>query len=190
MRWAEWEEYKRSLLAGLREERLIGYLDPGAESFLELLNRPALVVTTSSCTGRITVVEGEWHWLRENARIVFKTHDPVTREELERAAKRFSERLWVKLTGPILHLRTPSLRCAAKLLSHARSSGFKHSGIISLSSRGHTVELMSGVQLALPLLGGDLGELAEILNRALLEGRRRLGELTAKVSSDPGACEP
>lgn len=149
-KWAKWEEYKRSLLAGLREERLIGYLDPGAERYLELLNRPHLVVTTSSCIGRVTVIEGEWHWLREDARIVFKTHEPVSAGELERVARRFEGRLWAKLTGPILHLRTPSLRSAAKLLSHARSSGFKHSGIISLSSRGHTVELMSAVQLAPP----------------------------------------
>ncbi|MCS7107140.1 MAG: hypothetical protein NZ902_03440 [Acidilobaceae archaeon] len=190
MRLSEWEEYKGRLLVQLREERLIGYLDPGAERYLELLNSPRLVVTTSSCIGRITVVEGEWHWLREGARIVFKTHDPVSPEELERVARRFRGRLWVKLTGPIFHLRTPSLRCASKLLSHARSSGFKHSGVISLSPRGHTVELMSGVQLALPLLDRELGELAGILNGALEEGRRRLDELASRISRDPGACEP
>ncbi|MCX8195596.1 MAG: hypothetical protein N3F67_00705 [Acidilobaceae archaeon] len=189
MRLAEWERYKKSLTSQLREERLIGYLDPGAERYLELLNRPLLIATTSSCTGRITVIEGEWHWLRDEARIVFKTHEPVSEEELRRVRSRFSGRLWLKLTGPIVHLRTPSLRCAARVLSHARASGFKHSGLISLSKRGHTVELMSGVQLAFPLLSLPEG-LAALLNEALLEGRRRLWELSRRVAEDPGPCEP
>jgi len=36
----------------LLEERLIGYLDPGAEKFLKPINEGGLT-TTSSCTGRI-----------------------------------------------------------------------------------------------------------------------------------------
>ena len=195
----QWLKFKRALLERVWEDRLIGYLDPGAERFLEALNKPKLLVTTSSCTGRITVVEGLWHWEREEARVLYKTHDPIDVETLWKHATRpFAANVWLKVTGPIIHFRTPSLRCASKLLQHARSSGFKHSGLISIDPvEGHTVEVMSGVQLMIPLRRdgvtiidrSSLEKLAAMANEALLEGRRRLETLSAKLSLDPGGCE-
>lgn len=197
---SRWLKFKSTLLERIWEDRLIGYLDPGAERFLEVFNKPTLLATTSSCTGRITVIEGLWHWEREEARILYKTHDPIDVGVLRRHSSRsFAPSIWLKVTGPIIHFRTPSIRCASKLLQHARSSGFKHSGLISIDPRGgHTVEVMSGVQLMIPLKregvmvvsNSSLEELVSLANEALLEGRRRLEILASRISYELVECEP
>lgn len=194
----EWLKVKGEALKAIWEDRVIGYLDPGAEKFLYLLNKPALIATTSSCTGRITIVEGRWHWERGGARVVYKTHESLERRVLEsHLAKSYYGDLWLKVTGPIIHLRTPRLLCAHHIIKHARVSGFKHSGIISLDNvRGHVVEVMSGVQLMVPLKRGGrlllnvepLENIVSMANEALKEGRGRLETLASKVSSEPGPC--
>jgi tRNA wybutosine-synthesizing protein 3 len=72
-----------------------------------------------------------------------------------------------------------------EVLEIAREAGLKHSGILSLSSKGIIVELMSGVRLTILLRDGDvrvveddrLGEVVSVANEALLEGKKRLDAL-------------
>ncbi len=173
------------------EERLIGYLDPGAERYLERFNATPRAWTTSSCLGRITVVEARYHWLRRGARVVYKTHDPITPGELEKVMSRGFQDLWLKVTGPIVHFKVETQSCAFSILRAARASGFKHSGIISGGSE-LTVEVMSSASFQAPLrLGGidlyrgqALGLLADLANETLLEGRSRLDRLATLFNED------
>jgi len=174
----------------LREERIIGYLDPGAEEILARLNSRPSLWTTSSCTGRITIVEGSFHWERDDARIVYKTHDPLSLEELLRVLGRPFSDLWLKVTGPIIHFQTPSSDCAFTLLEAARRAGFKHSGVIS-SGEVYTVEVVAPTRIDAPLriewrdvysLDG-LPSLVAKANAALEEGRRRLNRLAVNVEN-------
>ena len=195
-----WGDVKRDAANSVFVERDVGYLDPGIAPILESLNSVPLLATTSSCIGRIALVEGERHWGRdEDARIVYKTHGTLRVEDLYRVAGRGFRDLWLKATGPILHVRTPSLECALHLLSHARRAGFKHSGIISMGSPGGiVVELTAAPQLYAPLIVGgrrlyrldhsSLEALVETANRTVEEGRRRLYHLAESDSRDPGAC--
>ncbi|MEM1873498.1 MAG: hypothetical protein QXS85_04485 [Acidilobaceae archaeon] len=185
------------MLGELLDERIVGYLDPGAEALIEALNKPPLLLTTSSCIGRITVVEGEEHWSRRRARVVYKTHDPITVEEVSRVLRRGFESLWLKVSGPIVHFRTLRLSCAFYALSAARRHGFKHSGVVSKHPRlGYAFEVMSSVQMIAPLRlrGVDLvsEEALELLvseSNALLEkSRRRLDALARELSQNPGFC--
>ncbi|MGC9210128.1 MAG: tRNA(Phe) 7-((3-amino-3-carboxypropyl)-4-demethylwyosine(37)-N(4))-methyltransferase [Acidilobus sp.] len=178
-------DFRRVLL----EERLVGYLDPGAERYLIPINE-AGIRTSSSCTGRATLVEGEWHWLRDEARIVFKTHSEVSTADIARFLSGPFENLWLKVTGPILHVRLPELGCAARVLQAAREAGFKHSGVISLGKEV-VVELLSAVQITIPLkINGvyvvdprSLGQVVDMTNRALRNGWARLERLSQLLSA-------
>jgi len=195
----DWSRIKEEAQRATGTERDIGYLDPGIGGILEEINRIPLVATTSSCLGRIALVEGRWHWERdEGARIVYKTHGALRVEDVLIALSRGYDYLWLKATGPILHLRTPSLDCALHILGLARESGFKHSGIISGSDAGFVVELIAATQLYTPLvLDGrrivrldweSLSRLVEAANSTVSEGRRRLQALVKAFSDGPGAC--
>ncbi len=172
----------------LLEERLIGYLDPGAESYLVPINEGGLR-TTSSCTGRITLVEGRWHWLRGGARIVYKSHREVRLAVIATLIARPFDHLWLKVTGPILHVRLPDIDCVHPVLEASRAAGFKHSGVISVKDEV-VVELMSAVQISSPLkIHGrvvidprSLGELVAEANEALRSGWVRLERLSQLLS--------
>ncbi|MGC8566410.1 MAG: tRNA-wybutosine modification methyltransferase TYW3 [Caldisphaera sp.] len=170
-------------------ERIIGYLDPFAEEYLIKLNNNE-ISTSSSCMGRITVIEGKWHWERNRARIVLKSHKPITIYDLSNVIARPFDNLWLKVTGPIIHLKTNKISCAFLILDSARKSGFKHSGIFSNSNGLYTVELLSAIQIAMPLKinntytinPSSLNNVIEIANNALLEGHRRLNKLVELTS--------
>lgn len=174
----------------LLEERLIGYLDPCAESYLMKLNGP-LIRTTSSCTGRITIIEGKWHWLRDSARVVFKTHSKISVYQLASVLARPFDNLWLKVTGPIIHARVRGAETVRQLMLVAREAGFKHSGIMYIETDGEEfiVEMLSAVQLSMPLryqglwtIRPDLlSTIVDMANSALEDGWRRLARLSELV---------
>ncbi len=183
------------------EERDVGYLDPGIAGVLEALNSLGGVETTSSCIGRVTIVEGRHHWGRDpGSRIVFKTHGRITASDILRVIGRGYRDLWLRATGPILHLATPSPECASHIMMVARGYGFKHSGVISMKPGRLVVELLSAAQLAAPLVTAgtpvvalsheSLAALAEAANETVAWGRRGLEGLASALTSSPGPCAP
>ena len=185
-----WAKVKEEASRSIMEDRLIGYLDPHIDPILAAINEIPLLATTSSCIGRITIVEGRRYWLRDNARIVYKTHDPISVDDIERVMRRPFTDLWLVASGPILHLKTPSFRCGLEVIATARNAGFKHSGLISASEL-YVVELMSSTQIYAPLRsrGKDLverssiGLLASLANETVAEGRQRLSRLVESLTS-------
>ena len=176
------------------EERLVAYLDPGSEWILLRLNEPPGIETTSSCLGRIALIEGEWPWERRaTSRIVYKTHTVIAPERLALEAAKHYRDLWLKVTGPIFPARISTLECARWLLERARAAGFKHSGIISpVTDKGCcVVEVSAPTGFAAPIrlsrvflvTREGLLTLASKANHALAEGRRRLALLALSVSS-------
>lgn len=192
-----WEALKSTVWSMLEEDMTIGYLDPGISRLLEALNRIPLIATTSSCIGRITVIAGPKPWSREEALIAYKTHTRPPRGRLAKVLARPFRDLWIKATGPILHVRTPSLDCAGHMLEAFRPHGFKHSGVISLDPRrGYTVEVMSGVDITAPIrlssrdiLGpGELEDLADTLYSYIEEARRGFRAAVEELEANPGPC--
>jgi len=199
-----WASLKAHVERLIRVDSIIGYLDPGILGILRRLNSLEGLATTSSCIGRITFIEGERHWDRSGSRIVYKTHTRITAGALKRVLSRPFPSLWLKVSGPILHVKTVSVECALHLLEKARRHGFKHSGILSVERGGEAgytsavVEIMSSIDVAIPLrIKGenlvsfeDADKMASTLNALLLEGRRRLEGLADDLFKDPGPCGP
>ncbi len=184
------------ILDVLVEERDIGYLDPGIDNLLVELNSISGIETTSTCTGRITLVEGKRPWIRgeEGSRILYKTHDPVRLENIVEVLSRGFCNVWLKVSGPILHIRVVSAECAKSILLIGRQHGFKHSGIISMGEDGIILELMSGAQFTAPIridctnivnIGSEkaLKQLVELANMVLQENKQRFHNLVKAIST-------
>ncbi|MCE4612316.1 MAG: hypothetical protein F7C07_00580 [Desulfurococcales archaeon] len=196
---AKWAAYKELVIREILEDSIIGYLDPGILELLLRINSVEGLATTSSCTGRITIIEGEKHWDRSASRIVYKTHTEASVEKLSRILEGPFDNLWLKVSGPILHLRTVSLECAQHVLGKARLHGFKHSGIASVKLEevgGIVVELMSSIDVAAPLKVNGVvlidpqrtAKIVETANKFLAEGKRKLEELVSDLTMNPGPC--
>lgn len=188
-----WEARKNEFLQRIERDREIGYLDEGIEETLNLINRRKKSYTTSSCTGRIVVIDTDFPWIRDDSVPILKSHKIISKEQLQRVLKlRPAHSYWYIVSGPILHINTLDLEEASEILRIARNAGFKHSGIISISETGITIEIISGSQMAFPIKIKDVLLLNEegvdiiikISEEILSEGRKKLNKLNELLRSD------
>ena len=185
-----WRERKEKSWERLWEDLEIGYLDLDIVDILvELFLRPKSF-TTSSCSGRIVLMDSEYPWAKEETMIIFKKHEPIdVREVLEAASKPIAERLWLSVQGPIIHVETLDIEEAFTVLEAARRAGFKHSGILASTKKGILVELRTGIRVNIPLAEPDerlvrwdrLERIVDLANRALREAKERLDRLRAEL---------
>ncbi len=182
-----WRKRKEEFLRRLLEDEEIGYLDNDIKDVLMMFFSMDGAFTMSSCSGRIALVDAPMPWLRDRSSVVFKKHDTVSTDEVRGILRSpVMWRLWLVVTGPIIHVSALDMETAKKVLEIGRAAGFKHSGILSMSNKGITVELVSGVGMTVLLREGskyvvDPGEGLEVLvrvaNEALREGKKRLERL-------------
>ncbi len=183
-----WRERKYKAWKRILDDLEIGYLDVDLLPLLVLINRDRELYTTSSCSGRITVMDAEYPWEKEEeTAIVFKTHAPVKPSELSFLySKTPYRKFWIIVNGPIIHIYTANLKLAVKILEQARRVGFKHSGIMHYSrNKGVFLELVTGVYTAQVIRvkneaivkPSELPHLVEVVNSTLLEGKERLEKL-------------
>jgi len=174
------EAYKRFL-----SDLEIGYVDRDIKHVIELIFSKKRIFSTSSCSGRITIVDALYPWQRDEATVIFKKHEPVDVAEIEDILKNQKAlfRLWMIVSGPILHINALNLDTATTVLTIARNAGFKHSGIISLGPNGIVVEIVSGIWVPFLLkdeddvVVKDLSKVVKLANTMLLEGKQRLEKL-------------
>jgi tRNA wybutosine-synthesizing protein 3 len=120
-----------------------GSIDKPIIPILDAINSMADYYTTSSCSGRIMIMEPseERHvdWL-------YVTHGKITTEDVK---KHMTPSSWIKQTGIILHIACRTLEAAEKMLKGLRDAGFKRTGIIS--TKKCIIELLSTESMAAPL---------------------------------------
>ncbi len=193
MEWPDerlWRERKERSWERLWEDLEIGYLDLDIVDILvELFLRPKSF-TTSSCSGRIVLMDSEYPWAKEETMIIFKKHGPVEPEEiLEAASKPVAERLWLSVQGPIIHVETLDIEEAFTILEAARRAGFKHSGVLASTRKGILVELRTGIRVNIPLAEPDeklirwesIERITRLANKALREAKKRLNRLREEL---------
>ena len=119
-----------------------GCIDKDAIKIVSQINLTSDYYTTSSCAGRIVLLErmsrkkNECSW-------IFAKHDKVKYDEIFDSIKnqKFRYPIWFKQQPLILHVACRNLDAAKKLLDAARKI-FKHSGIIGITARKVTIEII------------------------------------------------
>ena len=187
---ALWSREKEEAYKRLWEDLEIGYLDEDLlDILLEFFKRPESF-TKSSCSGRITLLDGPLPWERKESTIIFKKHSTISLEEIgSLLQQQVVHRLWLVATGPIIHVITLTGREARRILGIAGRAGFKHSGIMSVSKKGFIVELRTGIRLAvllktrrgLVVTSEGIEEAVRAANEALVKGKERLKRLLLEL---------
>jgi len=112
-----------------------GSIDDRIKPLIELINSIPELYTTSSCSGRIMLIERRGE-RKDQAEWLFVSHDPVNPEDvLQALKKRGTGSVWLKQENLIIHLAARSIDLANSLVVLGNSSGFKRSGIISAGQR-------------------------------------------------------
>jgi len=128
------EQQKRNVLSR-KDNSKKGSIDRGVKEIVEMINSLDDFYTTSSCSGRIMLIERK-SCKKNEAEWLFSSHDAVAIDELLEALKHIPEKpVWFKQENLILHVCARNFECAKRLLNIARDSGFKRSGIMSANKK-------------------------------------------------------
>ena len=127
--------------------------DKKISNLCEKLNKSREYYTTSSCAGRILLIQREER--KMPGLFLFVTHDKTSLKELKaemgKIARKSKRLIYFKQEPCILHIACQSLSAAQKLLEWAKLSGWKKLGIIALRRR-IVVEISSTEKIEMPII--------------------------------------
>lgn len=175
---------KRHHLALLAQARGEHRVDEAALPLLARLNARADAYTTSSCAGRIQLLDLPALGDKAGSVTLGRWHDPPSAEALATALaqRASSSEAWLFAQPPIFHVEARTLPEAEALLALGRAAGFKNVSVRALRPEGALVELASTQRLETPVR--DEAHLAWLHPRAVRvfeEGRAKLSRLDAAL---------
>ncbi len=109
-----------------------GEIDADIMPLLDVINSKEGYVTTSSCSGRIVLLDVPKTGDKKNARWLYTTHDAADGNEVSNIVRISPKQLWLLQEPMILHVQCKTIEHAERLLKIAQRCGFKRSGIFSL----------------------------------------------------------
>jgi tRNA wybutosine-synthesizing protein 3 len=110
-----------------------GHVDSEIKEIVDIINNKKDFCTTSSCAGRITLLERKSS-KKIDAKWLFSSHTPVKFKEVKDKLKSDSD-VWLMQESCIIHVFCRTFEAADLFLIACRQAGFKRSGIIALKNR-------------------------------------------------------
>ncbi len=175
---------------GSPDNSKIGLPDPQIMPLLDTLNSLPDFYTTSSCAGRIILMDITPERKKHQTVWLHTSHDPLPADislEKRKGRRRIEScQVWFKMESPILHVCARTLPAAEHLITLCHQVGIKHAGIIGTKKR-MMVEIFDAVRTeALIAADGDvlvsdgyIRRLVEDANAKLEVTRHRLARLRA-----------
>lgn len=186
----EFIDAKENALKSLNDACIQHKVDGGILEILELINSINGVYTSSSCAGRIVLLEIPCIGDKRAATFLGIWHRTIDSNELRVAATKAKEGLlWLLAQAPIIHIGVETLELADKMVKTAVSSGFKNSAIKSLGKK-IIIEVCSTERLDAPI-GRDgvlfcqdtyLLLLVEISNEIIERSQKKLTSFAEKLA--------
>ncbi|MEB3756243.1 MAG: hypothetical protein GSR79_05230 [Desulfurococcales archaeon] len=146
-------EYRVQKIRLLESHISRNLVDPELVQWLRSFNENTCLVTTSSCSGRITMHLGVDPLDKRNSLLIASWHDPAkayrelcnnaTYPLINKSIPKGSRIMWISLQPPIIHIVSPSLNLLSELLDIAVKAGMRRS-CIRRSKHGWQLEVKSG----------------------------------------------
>ncbi len=167
-------------------------VDIGILPILNIINKSENYYTSSSCFGRIVILEIPEIGDKKEARFLGKWHKEIEIDEVISKLKnaKFGQ-VWILSQSPIIHIVAKNEISADKILKIAISCGFKNSGLKSFGKR-IVAEICSTERLDCPI-GCDgiifcdkkhLELLVKISNKIIEKSTNKLYKLEVKLKKD------
>lgn len=184
-------QQKKKALASLEKALRNGEADKKIIPVLDTLNSLPCFYTTSSCAGRIMVLEVPSVGRKREATILGKWHQKIKAQKVQECATKAKRgQMWLLAQSPIFHVGVKSIKQTDSLLSLAIGSGFKNSGI-KTKGKKIIVEITSTERVDAPM-GRDgkllcskeyLEFLTEIANYTIERGDKKINRLAKNLLS-------
>jgi len=142
------------------------------------INSHSNLYTTSSCSGRITIIPDSSSKLKNG--FFFKSHNRIKEEDIVSIIKNLKSTAWLRAEPAALHIAAKELSKAQELLSKIRNLGWKKSGIISTKDR-YIIEAFAPEILVAPITSKTPKSYIQLLmqesNKKLRKTNQRIKDL-------------
>jgi len=189
---------KQETLKKLRDARARNLVDKEVDPLLDAINGIEDAVTTSSCSGRVQLIQVPDLGDKRGSNILGKWHRTVSREEVLKAYEKWDGKGQVHLhVQPLLvHVRCRNILTAVKLRNTAQEKGMKFSNIRSMKMGrkgdplewGAVVEFLGTERMEVPIHGISediisevIGPLIEHGNELILRTKTRIRVMTESM---------
>ncbi|MFA5382529.1 MAG: hypothetical protein WC356_05130 [Candidatus Micrarchaeia archaeon] len=125
----EWKEFKKDKLNYLQDHLEKDKVDLDILDLLNEINSKEDYVTSSSCYGRLSLLEIDKN--KKDANFYMKWHRLVTFDEVKKSIKEYKgdKKIWFNCEPFILHIFTKDLESANNFLKICREAHLKRGGI-------------------------------------------------------------
>jgi tRNA wybutosine-synthesizing protein 3 len=142
---------KKSALSKLEKAKKENKVDIGIMPILDIINNSDDYFTSSSCYGRIVLLEIPNIGNKKEAIFLGKWHSTINIDELFLASNNSKKgQIWLLSQSPIIHITSKTTNAADRILKLAIACGFKNSGLKSIKKR-IVVEICSTERLDVPI---------------------------------------
>ncbi|MBI2558855.1 hypothetical protein HYW20_06030 [Candidatus Woesearchaeota archaeon] len=176
-----------------------GRIDKGIIKIISTLNSKNDYYTTSSCAGRIVLLEIKSR-KKDECRWIFIKHDEVTFNEINNSLKKYNNniknnktnkkienQIWLKQQPVILHVACRNLDAARKLLDASRKI-FKHSGMIGVTDKKATIEIIGNERIETVIADNNFAadekyfkNLIKYANKNFVENKSKIGKFFSLI---------
>jgi len=151
MKERDFLENKKTALEKLEKAKKDNLVDEGIIPIIDIINEFDDYFTSSSCFGRIVLLQLPVIGDKKNAEFIGKWHRSINADEFLSAVKKAETgQLWLLAQSSIIHIAAKTSTAADKILKIAYSCGFKHSGFKSVENK-IVVEICSTERLDSPV---------------------------------------
>jgi len=176
---------KKNILSKLDKSQK-GTIDKGIKKICDLINSKEQYYTTSSCSGRIVLLETESDKKNE-ASWLFISHNLTDFETVSLKLKSKTN-VWLRQEGAILHVCCKDLESAEKMINMVKAIGFKRAGMVSVNNR-FIAEIISSEHLCAPVMKQGKRIVSDEYFRILIEeanekmrkNKEKLGKLALEL---------
>lgn len=181
---------REKALKQLADARAESKADKDIAGLVDLINSSEDFYTTSSCAGRICVLETPKKHDKLESEWLGKWHRKVTLQDVKGVLGKHTRNVaYLQAECPILHVVARNIGSAEKLLFAAQQSGFKRSGIQAINPERVLLEICSTESLEVPLAEDGkiliddayLSYAVNIANVKFDSGREKLSRLQRKL---------
>ena len=185
----EFNDGKKNALESLKKACDLKKVDDEILLLLHLINASSNYYTSSSCAGRIAVLEIPNIGNKKEAVFLGKWHRTIKPDEIISAAEKANcGLLWLLAQSPIFHIVSDTLENADIMVKAAIACGFKNSGFKSIGKK-IVIEICSTERLDAPV-GQDgnlfcneeyLMLLVDICNEVIVKSKEKLHQFYSKM---------
>ena len=188
---AMFSQFKIQTLTKLQNAIKNNEVDKKVRSILDIINDLDSYVTTSSCAGRIILMQLPEVGDKKHAIFLGKWHRSIKFSEIKNALKTYDDgQLWFITQSPIFHIASETINDADDLVKLGICSGFKHSGFKTGKKR-IIIELCSTERMDVPIAVNKnvyvsdeyLELLVEFGNDLLIRGQKKLEKLLTMLKT-------